>query len=169
MGMPHILKHFAVFNDGISWVGEVEELALPKLTRKMEEFRAGGMLAPVKTDFGMEALECEVTAGGWMKDCLKQFGNAGLSGVPLRFAGAVQNDDTGEWSKVEIFMRGRWEEIDPGTAKAGEKTEFKAKMALNYYRLVMDGEDVIEIDAINMIEKIGGADLMAQVRQILGI
>lgn len=169
MGMPKVLKHFNCFVDGTNYVGEMEEVVLPKLTRKMEEWRAGGMRLPAKVDHGMEAMEAELTAGGWLKELLKQFGNAKVAGVMWRFTGATQTDDTGEYQSIEIFMRGRWEEIDPGTAKAGEKTEFKAKMALNYYRLVMDGEDVIEIDAINMIEKIGGADLMAQVRQILGI
>lgn len=169
MGMPKALKHFNCFVDGTNYVGEIEEVVPPKLTRKMEEWRAGGMRMPVKADHGMEAMESELTAGGWLKELLKQFGNAKAAGVMWRFTGATQTDDTGEYQSIEIFMRGRWEEIDPGTAKAGEKTEFKAKMALNYYRLVMDGEDVIEIDAINMIEKIGGADLMAQVRQILGI
>lgn len=169
MGMPKSLKHFATFIDGNSYVGEVEEVTLPKLTRKMEEWRSGGMLMPVKADFGMEAIECEITAGGYLKDVFKQFGNSKVDGVPLRFAGALQNDDTGDYTGVEVHMRGRWEEIDTGSAKAGDKSEFKAKMALNYYRLVIDGEDVIELDAINMIEKIGGTDLLAVVRKLLGI
>lgn len=169
MGMPSKLKNFALFVDGVSWAGEVPELTPPKLTRKMEEFRAGGMRTPVKVDLGTEALELEVTAGGWMKDALKQWGANGIGAVPLRFAGAVQNDDTGEWSKVEIFMRGRWEELDMGSAKAGDDTEFKAKATLSYYRLVWDDEDLIEIDATGLIEKIGGVDLTEKVRQILGI
>lgn len=169
MGMPKVLKHFATFIDGTSFVGEVEEVTLPKLTRKMEEWRSGGMNMPVKVDFGNEAMECEVSAGGWLKDVLKQFGNAKVDGVALRFAGAVQSDDAGEYTGIEVHMRGRWEEIDPGSAKAGDKSEFKCKLALNYYRLVIDGEDVIEMDAINMIEKVGGNDLLATVRQLLGI
>jgi len=61
MGMPSKLKNFALFVDGVSWAGEVPELTPPKLTRKMEEFRAGGMRTPVKVDLGTEALELEVT------------------------------------------------------------------------------------------------------------
>ena len=38
MGMPNVLKHFATFIDGTSYVGEVQEITPPKLTRKMEEF-----------------------------------------------------------------------------------------------------------------------------------
>ena len=37
------------------------------------------------------------------------------------------------------------------------------------YRLVVDGEEVLEMDAIHMIEKTGGVDLMEKVRSILGI
>ena len=169
MGMPQVLKHFNAFIEGTSYVGEITEITPPKLTRKMEEFRSGGMRMPVKVDHGMEAMEAELTAGGWMRDVLKQFGNAKVDGLLWRFAGAVQRDDAGDYMGVEIFMRGRWEEIDPGSAKAGDATEFKAKMALNYYRLVIDGEEIIEIDAINMIEKVGGTDMLAVVRQLLGL
>ena len=100
---------------------------------------------------------------------LKQFGKLTVDGVPLRFTGAAQRDDTGEYMAIEIFMRGRWQEIDPGAGKSGDASEFKAKMTLNYYRLVIDGEDICEVDAINMIEKFGGTDLLEKVRSILGI
>lgn len=169
MGMPKVLKYFALFLDGTSYAGEVESVVLPKLKRKLEDFRAGGMLAPAKTDHGMEGLEVEVTAGGWMKEILKQFGNAKADGVAMRFTGALQSDDDGEWHAVEVHMRGRWEEVDMGSAKAGDKSEFKAKLAINYYRLVWDGEELIEIDLINLIAKFGGVDVYAEVRKALGI
>lgn len=169
MGMPAVLKHFALFLNGTSYAGEVESVVLPKLKRKMEDFRAGGMLAPAKTDLGMEGLEVELTAGGWMKEILKQFGNAKADGVAMRFSGALQTDDDGEWHAVEVHMRGRWEELDMGDSKAGDKSEMKVKGNLTYYRLVWDGEDIIEIDVLNLIEKVGGTDLMARVREILGI
>lgn len=169
MGMPNKLKNFAYFADGFSYAGEVTEVVLPKLTRKLEEFRAGGMRTPVKVDLGTETLELEVTSGGWMKELIKQWGAKGIGAVPQRFAGAVQRDDTGEYSKVEVFMRGAWEEIDMGSAKAGDDTEFKAKCALSYYRLQWDGEVLIEIDATGLVEKVGGTDLMQTVRDILGI
>lgn len=169
MGMPKVLKNFAIFADGINYTGEVEEVTLPKLTRKLEEYRSGGMNLPVKTDLGMEALEAELTAGGWLKDVIRQFGAAGVNSVPIRFVGAVQSDDDGQYSAVEVYMRGRWEEIDMGSGKAGDKSEFKCKVALNYYRLTWDGEELIEIDAIRMIEKFAGVDQFAVVRQLLGI
>lgn len=168
MGMPKILKNFATFVDGTSYVGEVTEVVLPKLTRILEGYRAGGMRSEAKVDHGYEALEAEITAAGWLQGVLKQWGG-GVSSVPLRFAGAVQSDDDAEYTSVEVEMRGRWEEIDPGSAKAGEGTEFKCKLAVTYYKLTINGEEIIELDSINMIEKVGGTDMLETVRQILGI
>lgn len=169
MGMPSVLKHFAAFIDGTSYVGEVKEIVPPKLKRKMEEFRSGGMRMPVKVDHGNEALEAELTAGGWLKAVLKQYGKQTVDGVPLRFTGSAQRDDTGDYMAIEMFMRGRWEEVDVGSGKSGDATDFKAKMTLNYYRLVIDGEEICELDAVNMIEKFGGVDLMETVKSILGV
>ncbi|MCW0033802.1 phage major tail tube protein, partial [Burkholderia pseudomallei] len=39
MGMPRKLKGFNVFHNGANFVGEVEELNLPKLKRKMEAWQ----------------------------------------------------------------------------------------------------------------------------------
>ena len=56
MGLPRKIKNFATFVDGISYLGEMPEVALPKLARKMDDYRSGGMNAPVKADFGMEGM-----------------------------------------------------------------------------------------------------------------
>jgi len=168
MGMPKILKNFATFVNGTSYVGEVTEVTLPKLTRILEAYRAGGMRAEAKADHGYEALEAEITAAGWLKDVLKQWGGNADS-VPLRFAGAVQADDTGDYTAVEVEMRGRWEEIDVGSAKAGKGTEFKCKLAVTYYKLSIDNEEVLELDSLNLIERVGGEDRLAEVKRILGV
>ena len=52
MALPSKLKNFNLFNDGHSYMGQVDEVVLPKLTAKMEEWRGGGMDAPV--DIGMD-------------------------------------------------------------------------------------------------------------------
>jgi len=40
--IPRKLKAFSLFVEGRGYAGKVAELTLPKLTRKMEEWRAGG-------------------------------------------------------------------------------------------------------------------------------
>lgn len=169
MALPAKLKHYMLFNDGNKYGGEVPEIALPKLSRKMEEYRAGGMSGPVFIDFGQEAIQLEWTAGGFMRDVLTQWGALRHDAVPLRFAGGYQREDSDSVDAVEIVVRGRHKEVDMGTAKSGEDTAFKVTTVASYYKLSVNGETLMEFDFINGIENIGGVDLMAKFRTALGI
>ncbi|MFS8392858.1 phage major tail tube protein, partial [Xanthomonas campestris] len=88
--------------------------------------------------------------------------------VQLRFAGAYQRDDTAEVDAVEVVVRGRHSEIDPGTGKSGDDTEFSVKTSASYYKLTINGTTVIEIDFVNMTEIVNGVDLLAAQRRAIG-
>ena len=66
-------------------------------------------------------------------------------------------------------MRGRHKEIDGGENKQGENTSTKLSTACTYYRLTIDGSDVIEIDTVNMVEKVNGVDRLEQHRRAIGL
>ena len=169
MGLPRKIKNFTTFVDGQNCVGEMPEVTLPKLARKMDDYRSGGMSAPVKADYGMEGMEAELTAAGYMKELFTSWGTLRHDGVMLRFAGALQGDDSESVDSLEVVMRGRFSEIDPGTAKPGEATAIKYKAPLSYYKLSINGETLIEIDAVNMIEMVNGVDRLAETRAALGM
>lgn len=169
MALPRKLKNLNLFNDGESYVGQIVELTPPTLTRSMEDYRAGGMSGPVKIDNGQEAIELEWKCGGLMRSALNQYGITTVAGAQLRFAGAYQRDDTGAVDAVEIVVRGRHSEIDFGSAKAGDDTEFTVKTACAYYKLTINGETVIEIDLVNMIEIVNGTDRLAEQRRAIGL
>ncbi|MDO8931502.1 MAG: phage major tail tube protein [Rhodocyclaceae bacterium] len=169
MALPSVLKNFNLFNDGKSCMGEVEEVKLPKLKRKMDDYRGGGMNGPVKTDLGQEGMEIEHTYAGIHSRVLEQFGCTKIAGVMLRFAGAYQRDDTCAVQAVEVVVRGRHEELDPGDAKGGDKGKTVVKSPLTYYKLTIDGKVMIEIDLLNFIEIINGIDMLADQRKAIGL
>lgn len=170
MGFPRKLKQMMTFIDGVGYAGEANSVTLPKLTRKFEGYRGGGMGRPVKVDMGGgDDLDLEHSYGGPLRDILRQYGMTELGGVQVRFAGSYENDDTGEIVAVEVVIRGRHEEIDMGEQKPGEDTEFKVKTACVYYKLVWNGVTEIEIDTLGMIEIVGGVDRMAEHRAALGL
>lgn len=168
MALPKTLKNFNLFNDGVSYIGQVSEVKLPVLTRKLEEYRGGGMNGPVSIDLGQEGIEMEWKCGGLMRDALNQYGVTTHNGVQLRWAGAYQRDDTGLTDAVEIVVKGRHREIDLGNAKAGDLTEFAVKTVASYYKLTINGSTVIEIDLANMIEMVNGVDRIAEQRTAIG-
>jgi P2 family phage contractile tail tube protein len=167
--LPSVLKNFNLFNEGQSYMGVAEEVKLPKLKRKMDEFRGGGMNGPVKIDLGQEGLEMEFTGGGILEQVLKQYGATKAAGIGLRFAGAYQRDDTAQVQAVEVVVRGRHEELDMGDAKGGDKGKTVVKSTLSYYRLSIDTRVVIEIDLLNMIEVINDVDMLAEQRAAIGL
>jgi P2 family phage contractile tail tube protein len=167
--IPRVLKNFNMFADGRGYAGKVAELTLPKLTKKMEEFRGGGMNAPVEIDMGMEKLESEFTLKEYSEDVLLLWGVIDNAGVSLEFKGALQSDDIdGSVTAVRVVMRGRWKEIDGGTWKAGEDTSMKVSVAISYFRYESNGVPLIEIDVPNMIEMVGDVDRLSAIRQAIG-
>lgn len=169
MGLPSKLKNFNLFNDGASYIGLVPELTLPKLSRKMEDYIAGGMSGPIEIDYHNEKIELDWTAGGLLVDALAQYGAITHDAIMLRFAGAYQNDQDGAVDAVEIVVRGRHKEIEMGNAKMADKSEQKYKTTCSYYKLVVNGEDLIELDFINGVEIIGGIDRTAEIRAAIGM
>ena len=169
MAMPRVLKNFNVFNDGQTYIGVVEKIKLPDLKRKMEDLRAGGMKGPVKIDMGGDALSVDHEYAGFVSQIFQQWAITKIDGVMLRFAGAAQQDDTGATTAIEVVMRGRHEEINPPEAEAGKKASFKVKSTLTYFKYSENGNTLVEIDLVNMVEIVNGVDRLAEQRKAIGM
>lgn len=168
--LPRKLYDFNVIIDGFPMAGLAEEITLPKLTRKMEELWNSGMAGAVKMDMGIEAGELEFTLTQFDREVLTRYGVTAVDGVNVRFLGAARADSgSGTVEAIEIQARGRWEEIDFGSAKKGDKTAMKVKMPLAYYKYSSDGRSLIEIDWVNGKEVVGGIDRTAEIRRAIGL
>ena len=168
--LPKTLKNFNLFIEGEGYAGRVEELTLPKLSRKMEEYRGGGLNGDIEIDLGMEKLEMEFTLREYSREVLNQWGVCDTAGVGLRFLGAaVRDDSTCETDSIEVVIRGRWRELDFDTSKSGEMSTLKVMVAATYYKYQVNGDEVIEIDHINMIEKVNGQDRLEEQRKALSL
>ncbi|MCF5838796.1 phage major tail tube protein [Aeromonas veronii] len=172
MALPRKLKRFNMFGQGENWIGIAEEFTPPKLSRKFEAYRGGGMPGSANIDMGLDdsALDIDFTLGGYGDEVLGYVGEPKVDGTMIRFSGSVQRDDTGEVTAVEILTRGRVKEIDRGTFKAGDNTQAKVSMTCTYYKETINGAVIHEIDTVNMIE-IGpdGVDRMAEHRKAMGL
>ncbi|SFG08689.1 hypothetical protein SAMN05518801_10751 [Novosphingobium sp. CF614] len=167
MGLPRKLININVFVNGRGWLGEVSEFEEPKLAFASEEWRGGGMLGPVKLDKGLEAMEATITMGSHTAYLIRQFGTTDVEGTRLRLVAAYRADDGGAAQAVEIYLGGRFSEIDLGKSKPGDDTEHKYTAQLNYYRRVVDGRTEAEIDMLGGLFMIDGVDRYAEIMSIL--
>jgi P2 family phage contractile tail tube protein len=169
MALPKKLKNFALFGDGESWVGEIPSVTLPKITRKTEEYRAGGMHGPVEIDLGHEKLELSIKAGGLKTQLITMLGAQTVGANVFRFAGAYQDETTGQVSAAEIIIRGRLREWNPNEAKAGEDNDHEFTIAASYYKLTVNAEELLEIDVPGMVFRVGGTDQYSAIRAAIGM
>lgn len=121
----------------------------------------------MEIDMGMEKLECELTFAEYDIELFRLFGMTDGNAVALTLRGAIQAD--GEAESIVVNLRGSLREVDAGSWKAGDKATLKCMVAARYYKLTIDGSQVIEIDAENMIRIINGVDQMATIRGAIGI
>lgn len=130
MGMPKKLFMFDLFIDGQTYLGQVEEVTPPKLSLKTEDYQGAGMVGSVAVmmgsvavmmGFDSGALDMEASMGGLMSELLESWG-ATIDGKQFRFAGSYYDNPTGESVPCEIQTRGRFTELDFGSAKAGDNT-----------------------------------------------
>ncbi|MGM0563669.1 MAG: phage major tail tube protein [Pseudomonadota bacterium] len=169
MSLPKKLRNFNLFGDGDNWQGQIEEVVLPKLSRKTEEYTGAGMDGPVDIDMGQEKIEFEWTSGGLIPEVFDGYGSLKLDDNMLRFAGAYVSDETAETVPVEIVVRGRHREIDMGTAKSGDNNQVKVMTSCSYYKLTVAGTTKIEIDLPGYVFKVNGVDRLVEQRQALGL
>jgi len=168
MALTAILKNFNLFVDGRGYAGNCEEVTLPKLTIKTDEFRGGGMDAPLKIELGMEALECSFSLTSYDANIPKLVGLAPGNSKPLTFRGSVVSED-GTEVPVIINVTGNITELDYGSWKPGDKATIKGTVALSYYKHTINGEVIHEIDVPNMIRTVNGTDQLKQTRANLGM
>lgn len=166
---PRVLKNLNLFVDGQGYAGRIDEITLPKLTIQTEEHRGGGMDLPVELDMGMAALTGQATVSDIDPALFASFGLLSSEGQPITVRGGTQAQGNPAVTPVTVNMRGSWKEIDFGGWKPGAKAPLTLAYTLTYYKLTIDGTELIEIDAINMIRKINGTDQLEAMRTALGM
>ncbi|GFN46368.1 phage major tail tube protein [Candidatus Regiella insecticola] len=170
MKIPRFLKHFSVFVDGNGYAGIAEEVNLPKLSVKMEEFRAGGMDIPIDIDLGQQKLECDFVLAEYNEEVLRLWGIRDHVQVKVNFKGAIERDDkSAEFEPVDVIVQGRWRELDFGSWRPGDKTVLKVQMSVGYFKYSQKGRELVEIDAVNMKRIINGKDMLQGARSAIGI
>lgn len=165
--IPKILNNFNLYADGISYLGAVEELELPKLANKTEDIQPAGFLAPIEVHFGLEKLEMNFTLLEFDSSIIAKFGLTSPDAILLRFLGSASGGSVEQ--AIEIETRGRIRTLEGGNVKTAEASKLKVELGLTYYKYISDGENLIEIDLLNYIYKVDGVDRFEQKRKNLAI
>lgn len=166
--IPQTLTNFSLFLAGTSYGGKATKVQLPKLKRKTEALRAGGMDGEIDMAVGMEKLEGGFSMTGIDRASLAMFGIADGGAFNGVFRGSF-TDRKGAVVAAVCTFRGLLTEVDMGEWEGGKKNETKYSCSLDYYKLELDGRVVYELDPVALIRVIDGVDELAAERAALGM
>lgn len=90
--------------------------------------------------------------------------------LDVRAAQQKYNISTGEIviEDIKITMQAFFKNVKLQPMKQGSDSESEAEYAAQYFKLEINGEEVLEIDKFNYIYKVNGVDMLAEVRSALG-
>lgn len=163
-----VFINLALFMNGASYVGNVDNVDPPKLTATTEEFRGGGMNGPIEITTGHEALRMGAEVINYSEEVFSLFNLAEGSNVNFTIRGALKSWN-GATKPIKWNCRGKVIEIDPQNVKPGTPPRAKLTVALSYMQLTIGTTVVQEIDVVNMMQIINGVDVLQDVASALGI
>lgn len=168
MAADKIIKYLNLIVDGRGYAGNIEEYNAPDLAIATEEHRAGGMDGPIDIDMGVEKLTCSFVLTSYSRDVLALWGVKGGAPVQLTARGSMESLD-GTTESVLHHMQGTMISMARGTWGSAQKPSLTCTLTLRYYREVIDGRDITELDLINMVRVINGVDQLEAHRRNIGV
>ncbi|WP_053982234.1 phage major tail tube protein [Marinagarivorans algicola] len=170
MAADNLLKNYSVMVDGIGKAGNCGAYKPPVLTIKTTDFQSGDMDMAVPVDDGMEPMEATYSVYGMDEQSHRLFGFVNGSGLGVTVRTSYQNRD-GQVKACVDELRGTITGVERDEQTTGSQKEkmTKVTMKLQYYRSVFDGQELVEIDAINGVRKLGGVDQLANIRSAMGL
>lgn len=151
--------------------GQASEVTCPDVSFVMNEYNALGMIGQVKLFNGIEAMEMSVKWQHIDNDAQIALANP-LKAVDITiFSSRAGYDNSGhtEEKKIAMYVRGFSTKHQGGSYKPREDSEFESTIAVFYYKLEVDGEEILEIDVMNNIFTVNGVDMLEERKSNLGI
>jgi len=155
-----------IYLDGGSLLGKAEEIKLPDVTAKMSEHKALGMVGTIELPSGFDKMEGEIKWSSFYKDVMAKVANP-FKFVSLQVRCNVETYGTQgrtEQKSLVTFLTVAFKKNPGGTFKQHDNAEFPTSFACYYIKQVLDGQDVMEFDAMSNIYKVNGEDQLANYR-----
>lgn len=166
------LTNANVYLNGNNFFGRAEELELPKVAHKYAEHKALGMAGTAEFWAGIDKLEAKIKWSALYPEAYAAMANP-TQVVALTVRASLEQYDGTEGRTAQLpvraELRGAFKEFPMGTFKPKENVEFDSTMSVYYAKLVVDGQELFEIDVLNNLYKVDGADLLDQYRANLGL
>jgi P2 family phage contractile tail tube protein len=164
------LNNANIYIDGNSLLGQAEEFKLPTVKFKMADHKAVGMVGTIKLPSGFDALEGEIKWNSFYREVWNKLLDP-YTAIQLQARGSLETyNSQGRQAQVPyvVFLTCSFSEVPMGDFKQNDKAEFQSKFTATYIKQTVDGNDVLEVDAMANIYKVNGVDKLDLYRTNIG-
>lgn len=161
-----------VYVDGPnSLLGKASEITLPEIVPNLIEHKALGMIGTVKLPTGLGPLDMKLKWAGFYGDRVTMGANP-FKSHKLQVRGDVEVYDAGGRIAQQPFvclLTARWGKLPMGVLAPQTSPEFEDELHVTYMKASLAGTELVEIDVIENIWRVGGEDILAGYRSNLGL
>lgn len=164
------LTNANVYVDGNSLLGKVDECKLPEVKIIMSEHKALGMQGKLEFPSGIDKLESTFKWNSFYSDILAKVANP-YKACEIQLRGSLETyGNGGRTAEVPVvcYMTGLFSKFPMGGFKQHDNVEAETSMAVTYCKMEIDGQVVLEFDALANIYKVGDTDLLQTYKQNIG-
>lgn len=169
--IPSVLVDYAIYEDNTRLIG-TGDITLPNIQSTTTEITGAGIGGaieiPVKGKYQSMTIQIAFrTIESWASNLMTpETHNLTLRGAQQVYDGAGGRINT---EPVTVFLSAFPKNLDLGKFTPGESTGTTAEMEVLRIKIVQNSRELLEIDKLNSILRIGGRDYSSSVRADLGV
>lgn len=170
--VPEVLNDFNYYDEDSNQLAGIVSVELPEIAVMTQTVSGAGMAGEIEAPVLGQVQSMETTINRTLPD-EDAIRIAAGAPVACEVRGAAQCWDSGSNSykikAIRCVIRGRAKTFTPGAFQMGSQADTSSVIETTYLKVEIDGEVQIEIDKFAYICRIGGRDLLAEVRAALGV
>jgi hypothetical protein len=165
------LMNCNLYAEGGSFQGALNSVTLPEVKHKSGEHKGGDMIGVAKLPGAMEAMQSTLKLNGLYEDFHALMADPNRMVSLMVRANQKVRDGLGNITQepVTLYLRGWCSSRKVGELKSSEGSNPEYILEVFYWRLVVNGQDIEEVDIENCVHRVNGEDLLAEYRSNLGI
>lgn len=159
-----------IYLEGGSILGQAKEIDVPEIKFTMSEHVALGLVGKMEFFSGIDKLEMKVRWNSFYKDTLMKFGNP-FNPLQMQIRASSEEysaQGRGSEKPVVIHLTAHSKNFPNANFKQHDNVEAESTLGVTYYKMVIDGVEVVEIDVLANIYKVNGVDMLANYRANIG-
>ncbi len=167
--IPTVTNTFNVYNKGNALIGMSSEITIPDFTAITEEMSGSGLLGKIQ-EAVMGHFDSQEMEIGFLNldDDIFSFADP-LEVVDLNLRASQQTlskgGGTAGYRGIRIAVRGKLKSFKPGVLKQAGLMNASVTLEMHYILIEIDGETKLELDKLNQVYRVGGKDIMEEMRK----